>query len=489
MIAVEIRNDELRAILVSGMNGKKTGRANSVPVPFDVLSNFISGNIMSMTDLLNELLLGLNIGDYKKQKYSVTINLESIMAHKVQTPQVKDKQLVYSVSSALVRDNITISSDQLVTYAVIKGTSKKAYDINAYILDRTIAKAVINLFAHFKLELKQIDVSPNTIIKAFSHSGYSKTDKPLTLVVDLSEEEVRYYQFVEKSFTFTYLDRTESNYSDSMYADAFENNVYQFLDEFSNYTLQDLDIVLMGDEELINKIVLNFEGIFLIKKFFDEFKVFDTGRTDNINKYVNSLGALIRRENSLSSSYKYDVNVLREIRERQGKSNSNSIKNIVVLGTLATVAFGGWNAYNFTVNNKIAEENQAIRNYVESPGVKEELAKKEGLVQTLSIYNDALDTLETIESFLVANKKPYSSRAYYSITQDVPLGSEVKSTTYRDGLVEINFETSRESDFKDYVTMLGKNKLVQSVEYTGFSSSGAGYQGQIKVQLKGSVKE
>lgn len=489
MIAIEIRNDEMRAVkLTNGLGSqRKVQKSSSVEIPFDALASLMTGNIMAMVDKVNELLLDLDVGDYSKYKFVVVMNLEGILTQRVQIPKVKDKELIYAISSALVRDNSVVTQDSIVTYSVSREKGKTEYDVISHVIDKSTAKSIIKIFEHLNLDVKYVDVSPNTIIKAFNSSVFLTSPKPLTLIADLSENEIRYYQFNDKKFNLSYLERAD--YTQSDYADSFENNIYQFLDEFNEYTLEDIDIILMGDEGLINKMISSFEGIFYMRRFFEGFSTFDTRRIENINKYVNLLGSLIRYDTLLSSHAKFDVNLLRQLNEASTvKDKKAAFRNVAIMGTLASVLAIGYIATLLIANNNLADENERIRAYVESPVVNEQIAMKEKVNEELGVYDNALSSLTTIEDYLVINKKPYNSRVYYSVTQNVPRNSGVTNLVYREGTVEISYETADENTFKEYLVMLAENELIESVDYTGYSSSGLGYAGKITVKLKGRVK-
>lgn len=498
MITVEIRNDELRALKTNGLRTKKIIKGFSLPMEISVLEDMVDGDLKPITEKINELLKGLEDKNYQRESYTVLLNLEEVMTQKVEIPKVKDKEIPFTINSALVRDRVPISQDSVTSFSILqdKGKDKKlrskTYKILTHIIDEVFIDGVMNTFAHLKLRIKYIDVTPNTLIKAFNASSHFESDYPLSLIVDLSENNVRYYQFKDKEFSLGYLDKAEKDEED--YLDLFEANVYQFLDEYGDHTLDDMNILLVGDDYLIKLVLLNFQGIFNIGRFSEGFIQHKKQEFDQVDKFINNLGALIRNDKLLSSHSKFDVNLLDRDKLSKERREADNLRYIAILGVLVILAIGSYLFILKVSNDRIASENEQLEALVGAsltpggdgggfdgfkPGESPADRNRE-----LNVYEDVLEDLYEIENYLVLSKYPYSSKVYSAIMDNIPPMGSVVKVIYREGTIEIQYRTVKESTFKEYVSNLNSVDMLSSVDYSGYSLSGDSYSGSIFVEIK-----
>ena len=89
-----------------------------------------------------------------------------------------------------------------------------------------------------------------------------------------------------------------------------------------------------------------------------------------------------------------------------------------------------------------------------------------------------------IENYLVLSKYPYSSKVYSAIMDNIPPMGSVVKVIYREGTIEIQYRTVKESTFKEYVSNLNSVDMLSSVDYSGYSLSGDSYSGSIFVEIK-----
>ena len=497
MITVEIRNDELRALKTKGLRTKKIIKGFSLPMEINVLKDMADGNLKPITEKINELLKGLEDKNYQRESYTVLLNLEEVMTQKVEIPKVKDKEIPFTMNSALVRDRVPVSQDSVTAFSILqdKGKDKKfrskTYEILTHIIDEVFIDGIMNTFAYLKLKIKYIDVVPNTLIKAFNASSHFESDYPLSLIVDLSENNVRYYQFKDKEFSLGYLDRVKEGEED--YLDLFEDNVYQFLDEYGDHTLDDMNILLVGDDYLIKLVLSNFQGIFNIGRFSEGFIQHKKQEFDQVDKFINNLGALIRNDKLLSSHSKFDVNLLDRDKLSKERREADNLRYIAILGVLVILAIGSYLFILKVSNDRIASENEQLEALVGASFTPGGGGGFDGLEpgespadrnRELKVYEDVLEDLYEIENYLVLSKYPYSSKIYSAIMDNIPPMGSVAKVIYREGTIEIQYRTVKESTFKEYVSNLNSVDMLSSVDYSGYSLSGDSYVGSIFVEIK-----
>lgn len=490
MIAIEIRNAELRAVkFKKGFGSKTVDKVSSVEVNFEEISGLAVGKILPLVDKVNDLLYKLDIGDITKEKYRVAVNLEGVLTQTTQIPKVKDSQIIFSAKSALAKDNILIEDEKITAFAVQKEENvenkTRGYKVLTEVIDKGVATSIVKVFEHLELNVDYVDMAPNTLIKLFNKTNYVNSDKDLTLLVDLSENNIKFYQFLDNGFYFTYLERIR--YGDKNHVDVFEDNVYQFTDEFNEYNLDDIEIVLLGKEDLIKEIMLNFDEIFTMKRFAEELDLFKNPNNINLDEHINSLGAMVRHDVLLSSQAKYDIDLLKRIETNVSKGSvKETIKKIAIVGAIGLALGGSYLGIVKFTSMQIAKENKEIEEFIDSPETKDQIFRKEEVERELGVYDSVLDPLLVIEDYLVTTKMPYSSRVYYSLTQSVPRNSRVTNLKYSAEKVEISYETSDENTFNIYLETLKNNPLIKSVEYKGYSEQDDGYRGTMNVVLKGS---
>ena len=494
MIAIEIRNDEMRAVkFKKGISSKKIDAVGSVDITFEEISGLATGKILPLVDKVTDLLYKLEVGNITKEEYILSINLEGVSTQQILIPKVKESQILFSARSALARDNILVEEDKLISFAIQKELKSKKEDedkdeterrrghnLLTHVVDKHIVKSIYSTFEHLELNVKYIDIAPNTLVKLYKNSSFVETGKELTLIVDLSREDMRYYQIKDNDFHFNYLERI--GYDEEDYLDVFQNNVFQFIDEFSQYTLDNLEVVLMGDSDLIKEVMMNFNETFNMHEFTDALDVFQNKNDLDLSKYMNSLGSSIRNDKLFSSQAKYDINLLKDIKDKKG--NNGLIKNIVIVGSIALLLGGSYLTFVKVTNIKLDKENEAILRFVNDPETLAQIDKKERLTSDHLVYDNALDVLLNIEDYLKITKPPYSSRTYYSIIQSSPSSGWVNTLTQTGTKNEISYETTTENTFKEYLLILSENPLIRKVEYNGYSSGGEGYVGNIAIELK-----
>lgn len=493
MIAVEIRNDELRAVLFKGgaLRAQRIEKTSTVKVEQSEILGLTDGKILPLVDKMEALLYKLDIGDITKEKYVVTINLEGIMTQRVTIPKVKDSQISFSAKSALSRTDALLGEGNLVSFALQKEEhveeKSRGYNVLTLSIDRLVAASIIGIFEHMELTVKYVDVSPNTLIKIFNKSSYVETENPLTIIIELSKDGTKYYRFLDNNFHSTYLLSTKSD--EAGYLDEIDNQIYNFIDEFTDYSISQMDILLMGEPDIIEEVLLNYEGIVEVQmsKLSEGIDIFKNPKDLDMSKYLNSVGSMVRNDLLLSSQQKYDVNLINDLQTASRVVNSGEvIKKIAIVGTVGVLLGGSYLTLVSYTNNKLEKDNKEIMAFLDDPDTQSQIIRKETLQTELDVYDSGLDKLLEIEDYLVTTKKPYGSRAYYSIVQGVPRDGNVKSIDYEgDGLLKLAYETTNENTFKEFLSNLERNSLVEYAEYGGYSSDSGGYAATIEVKLKG----
>lgn len=467
MITIEIRNEEIRAIQVKSTRKlTEVSRALSKEMPSYLIQDLIDGNVEELQGIMLELLEEL-AHNYLDEQYTLVVNLEGILTQRLTIPKVKDKEIPLALNSALIGESIPMSADDVVAFAVLRDKNKEKYNVLTQVLNQSISDKLTLMFNELNIKLKYIDVSPNTIIKLFNRSTYFKSESPLKLLVDLSEFDVRYYQFKDNLFNFNYLENVNFEREDN-YLEYFKDNIYQFVDEFGEYELDDVEIILMGDENIAKSVIGEYGKRFNISKFADGLEFVENYSTADLDNYINALGATLRNDGLLSSHHKFDVNLL-DKKKVDVKSRISGIREVTIGGTVALVVALGFLGTIHVSNQRIIKDSEIIEVYINDPKVKEEMEYSSALKAKLSAFDNALNTMKFADVYFEDVERPYTSRVFYMLYSKLTPDSEITSVDYTDGSIVVGIETGSEASFMNYTSRLKKEGSFKLVTYSGYS--------------------
>lgn len=489
MIIIELRNRELRGIVTSGRKDIEITNVKKVDLPRNAIPKLIEGELDVLQDKIKELAQQLSLG-YENQLFSVVINLEETLAQVLEVPKVKTKEIPFVINSALVQAQTVVTAQDLLAYALKKpekGDKSESHQVLTNVLDKNVPDNLMKAFSELGLRLKTIDISPNTIIKAFYASNLAERSNKLDLIVDLSKQSVSYYQFHNKQFTFKYLEKANFDNIEN-YERNFESNVYQLLDEYGEYYLDDMNVILIGEEDIINHLSNKFEGKVNITKLSSELDAFINHSSENLGSYINSMGAAIRYDGLLSSHSKYDINLADSKKTKVHRNNVNYLLYFAIGCTVVIVGAFGFMGILKVQTIQLNNENEAISKAINEPSVilqreyYDELTKKNTSAEYL------LNTVNNAESYLLSTQKEFTSAIYKTIHKNITVNSYISSISVTDGVIAIEYHSENEAAFANYTARLKATKEFESVTYNAYTVSAVEstheYNGTVTVKLK-----
>ena len=487
MIAIEIRSDELRAVLTSGKFGKtEIVKVQSAKLSRSVVSNLIAGDTDDFVVAVRQLLEDFAI-EYEKKTFSVVVNLEGIMTQRVVIPKVREKQMPLTLKSKLVNDGVLIEPESTVAFSVLKDGNKTQYNVLSHVISQKVPDNITKAFNTLGIKLKYIDVSPNTIVKVFAKSKFSSNKEfPLQLVVDLSESEVRYYQFENGTFSLNFLDNASAGHHDE-YFSYLEGNIRQFKDEYGQYSLDDLEVIVMGEEEIIKEFLVRYDEIFNITRFTDGIPFVKNQTLDKLDSKIDSIGASLRNDAILSSKSKFDVNLLEKKNVSIKTDLAKTLRSITILGLVATGAGVLLVGSVYVGNMKLEKDNEVLETYVTDKQIIAEVAYSKDINDRLKAFEGSLSTMVFVEEYLGNTERPYTSLAIYTLYNSLTPKTTIESLSLSDGEIDIAIRAGSEASFMNYTSRLRlENKIFKNVTYSAYAGSKKdGYTGTINVELVG----
>lgn len=486
MIIIELRGSELRAVHLLNKKYKEVQAVSTLELPRDTIRKLIGGDYNELKISILELSEELT-PNFRSQNYSFVINLGETTTHKINVPRVKTKELHQTVSSALIAQKIAMGDEDMIAYAVLKDKDASGYGVIAQLLNKYIPENVIKAFNEMGLKLKYIDVAPNTLIKAFNRSESFIDERPLDLIVDLGESEVRYYQFKDKRFNMNYLDNVSFENLEE-YQELFQSNVFQFIDEYTDYSLSDINVILTGDDEIVRHIYKNCTLDVNMVSLGETSNIIENDSMAPLSPYISAIGATIRNDKLVSAQAKYDINLLDKKKVHVKRTGENDVRNAMlasgVIFAIALVYMGNIYVYN----RGMKKDNEKMSQIINSPEAVESRKYHAELTNKNNASNSIIDTINNAEKYLTGSQRKINSRYIREIHRLTTIRSEITDIAYKDGTITVNYIAPSEAAFLNYTGRLKESGLFESVDYKAYSHSqseeGHRYSGQIVLELK-----
>lgn len=251
------------------------------------------------------LLLSENLKEngFKDRAVSVCVNNPSIVYRELQVPRIDEKRMPFIVRSEMM-NALNLTPNYIMDYIILdemegidEGTP--LYRVLAVAMPQEAIESYIELMRRAKLNIKSIDSATNSIIKLVAESEVITEDQ--VIVADVGNGHLRLYLFEDQKYVLsrnTRLMAYNSDNKDEIVA-IVEDNINKMI-QFSYTRVNSRGvkkIILMGLDELLPSIQKNtFENLIVPCDIFEkpDFVEMASG-ADFLAKYVNALGALVRK--------------------------------------------------------------------------------------------------------------------------------------------------------------------------------------------------
>lgn len=251
------------------------------------------------------LLLTENLKEngFKDRSVTVCVNNPSIVYRELLVPRIDEKRMPFIVRSEMM-NALNLTPNYIMDYVVldeVEGAEEGTplYRVLAVAMLEEAIESYIELMKKSKLSIKSIDSATNVIIKLVNESEVITEDQ--VIVADVGNGHLRLYLFEDQKYVLSRNTRLMSFTGDNKdeIVSIVEENINKMI-QFS-YTRANSRgvkrIILMGLDDLLPEIQKNtFENLIVPCDIFSKPHFVEMAQgNDFLVKYVNALGALVRK--------------------------------------------------------------------------------------------------------------------------------------------------------------------------------------------------